>query len=105
MAGLTAPSRAPPSAPPGTGRRPPPSGHAGGRALDRCPAACGGFDHNAQTRRVVPALEKRYPAFEGLNLSWEPLEGLVKHKAPLTLADGSPIGLYRERGLPHAIAL
>ncbi len=83
----------------------PPFGHAGERALDRCLAACGGFDHNAQTLRVVTALEKRYPAFDGLNLSWETLEGLVKHNGPLTLADGSPIGPNRERGLPHAIAL
>jgi len=83
----------------------PPFGHAGERALDRCLAACGGFDHNAQTLRVVTALEKRYPAFDGLNLSWETLEGLVKHNGPLTLTDGSPIGPYRERGLPHAIAL
>jgi dGTPase len=83
----------------------PPFGHAGERALDRCLAACGGFDHNAQTLRVVTALERRYPAFDGLNLSWETLEGLVKHNGPLTLADGNPIGPYRERGLPHAIAL
>ena len=78
-------------------------GHAGERALDRCLAAWGGFDHNAQTLRVVTALERRYPAFDGLNLSWETLEGLVKHNGPLTLRDGSPIGHYRERGLPYAI--
>jgi dGTPase len=83
----------------------PPFGHAGERALDRCLGACGGFDHNAQTLRVVTALERRYPAFDGLNLSWETLEGLVKHNGPLTLRDGSPIGHYRERGLPHAIRL
>ena len=83
----------------------PPIGHAGERALDRCLAACGGFDHNAQTLRVVTALERRYPAFDGLNLSWETLEGLVKHNGPLTLRDGSPCGPYRERGLPHAVAL
>jgi len=83
----------------------PPFGHAGERALDRCLAACGGFDHNAQTLRVVTALERRYPAFDGLNLSWETLEGLVKHNGPLTLADSTPTGRYRERGLPHAIAL
>jgi dGTPase len=81
----------------------PPFGHAGERALDRCLAAHGGFDHNAQTLRVVTALERRYPAFDGLNLSWETLEGLVKHNGPLTLRDGSPTGHYRERGLPHAI--
>jgi dGTPase len=82
----------------------PPFGHAGERALDRCLAACGGFDHNAQTLRVVTALERRYPAFDGLNLSWETLEGLVKHNGPLTLRNGTPVELYRERGLPHAIA-
>jgi dGTPase len=83
----------------------PPFGHAGERALDRCLAACGGFDHNAQTLRVVTALERRYPAFDGLNLTWETLEGLVKHNGPLTLRDGSPTGRYRERGLPHAVEL
>jgi len=82
----------------------PPFGHAGERALDRCLAACGGFDHNAQTLRVVTALERRYPAFDGLNLSWETLEGLVKHNGPLTLRDGTPVGPYRQRGVPHAIA-
>jgi dGTPase len=81
----------------------PPFGHAGERALDRCLAGCGGFDHNAQTLRVVTELERRYPAFDGLNLSWETLEGLVKHNGPLTERDGSPRGRYRENGLPQAI--
>ena len=81
----------------------PPFGHAGERALDRCLAAGGGFDHNAQTLRVVTELERRYPDFDGLNLAWETLEGLVKHNGPLTLRDGSPTGPHRERGLPHAI--
>jgi dGTPase len=67
--------------------------------------ASGGFDHNAQTLRVVTALERRYPAFDGLNLSWETLEGLVKHNGPLTLRDGTPIGRYREHGVPHAIGV
>ena len=83
----------------------PPFGHAGERALDRCLATCGGFDHNAQTLRVVTALERRYPAFDGLNLSWETLEGIVKHNGPLTMCDGSPAEAYRERGLPHTIAM
>ncbi|MFL9825908.1 deoxyguanosinetriphosphate triphosphohydrolase [Rhodoplanes sp. SY1] len=61
----------------------PPFGHAGERALDRCLAAHGGFDHNAQTLAVVTRLERRYPAFDGLNLTWETLEGLVKHNGPL----------------------
>jgi dGTPase len=82
----------------------PPFGHAGERALDRCLAAFGGFDHNAQTLRVVTALERRYAAFDGLNLTWETLEGLVKHNGPLVDRRGTPIGRYRERGLPHAIA-
>src|SRR6266542_3432603 len=82
----------------------PPFGHAGERALDRCLAACGGFDHNAQTLRVVTALERRYPAFDGLNLTWETLEGIVKHNGPLTDAAGAPIGRYREPGVPLVIA-
>ena len=68
----------------------PPFGHAGERALDRCLALAGGFDHNAQSLRVVTALERRYIGFDGLNLSWETLEGLVKHNGPLILQDGSP---------------
>jgi len=83
----------------------PPFGHAGERALDRCLATCGGFDHNAQTLRVVTALERRYPDFDGLNLSWETLEGIVKHNGPLTVRDGRPVEAYRERGLPHTIAI
>src|SRR6266851_6893924 len=83
----------------------PPFGHAGERALDGCLEACGGFDHNAQTLRVVTALERRYVGFDGLNLSWETLEGLVKHNGPLTLRDGSPTLRYRERGVPQAIQL
>ena len=70
----------------------PPFGHAGERALDRCIKAFGGFDHNAQTLRVVTALERRYAGFDGLNLSWETLEGLVKHNGPLTDRTGAAIG-------------
>ena len=81
----------------------PPFGHAGERALDRCMSSCGGFDHNAQTLRVVTSLERRYAAFDGLNLTWETLEGLVKHNGPLTDRDGTPVGRYRERGLPYGI--
>jgi dGTPase len=83
----------------------PPFGHAGERALDRCLAAAGGFDHNAQTLRVVTALERRYAAFDGLNLSWETLEGLVKHNGPLTDRAGNPTGRHAARGLPHAIRI
>jgi dGTPase len=81
----------------------PPFGHAGERALDRCLGEAGGFDHNAQTLRVVTALERRYAAFDGLNLTWETLEGLVKHNGPLTDRALRPVGRYRERGVPQAI--
>jgi dGTPase len=81
----------------------PPFGHAGERALDRCLAPFGGFDHNAQTLRVVTSLERRYADFDGLNLTWEMLEGLVKHNGPLTDRAGQAIGRYREGGLPYAV--
>jgi dGTPase len=82
----------------------PPFGHAGERALDACLHAHGGFDHNAQTLRVVASLEHRYPEFDGLNLTWESLEGIVKHNGPLTARDGSPVARYRERGIPVGIS-
>jgi dGTPase len=82
----------------------PPFGHAGERALDACLKEHGGFDHNAQTLRVVTSLEHRYPEFDGLNLTWESLEGIVKHNGPLTARDGSALGRYRERGVPVGIA-
>jgi dGTPase len=82
----------------------PPFGHAGERALDACLADFGGFDHNAQTLRIVTAMERRYPAFDGLNLTWETLEGIVKHNGPLTDAEGRPTAKYRERGVPEVIA-
>jgi len=82
----------------------PPFGHAGERALDAAMAAHGGFDHNAQSLRVVTELERRYPRFDGLNLTWETLEGLVKHNGPLTDEAGRPVGRYRASGLPFAIA-
>src|SRR6266446_5893590 len=82
----------------------PPFGHAGERALDKCLQAHGGFDHNAQTLRVVTSLEHRYPEFDGLNLSWESLEGIVKHNGPLTMRSGDPAGRYRDSGIPVGIA-
>jgi dGTPase len=82
----------------------PPFGHAGERALDACLRAHGGFDHNAQTLRVVTSLEHRYPEFDGLNLTWESLEGIVKHNGPLITRDGAPVGRYREHGIPVGIA-
>ncbi len=61
-----------------------PFGHAGERALNEALKDYGGFDHNAQTLRVVTVLESRYAAFDGLNLTWDTLEGVVKHNGPLT---------------------
>ncbi|MGZ3325108.1 MAG: deoxyguanosinetriphosphate triphosphohydrolase, partial [Xanthobacteraceae bacterium] len=82
----------------------PPFGHAGERALDACLQAHGGFDHNAQTLRVVTSLEHRYPQFDGLNLTWESLEGIVKHNGPLTERNGLAAGRYRDRGIPAGIS-
>ncbi len=83
----------------------PPFGHAGERALDVCMQAYGGFDHNAQTLRVVTALERRYARFDGLNLTWETLEGITKHNGPLTDRHGRGIGRYAEKGVPMPILL
>jgi dGTPase len=82
----------------------PPFGHAGERALNACLQAHGGFDHNAQTLRVVTSLEHRYPDFDGLNLTWETLEGIVKHNGPLKERSGAPVGRYREHGIPAGIS-
>src|SRR5450432_4221769 len=82
----------------------PPFGHAGERALNACLQAHGGFDHNAQTLRVVTSLEHRYPDFDGLNLTWETLEGIVKHNGPLSERSGAPVGRYREHGIPAGIS-
>ncbi len=73
----------------------PPFGHAGEVALDDVRAPFGGFDHNAQGLRVLTKLEARYAGFDGLNLTWETLEGVVKHNGPLT---------GRKGGVPWAIA-
>jgi dGTPase len=81
----------------------PPFGHAGERALDDCLKEFGGFDHNEQTLRVVTALERRYPTFDGLNLTWETLEGLAKHNGPLTDRNGKALPRYGGRGVPEAI--
>ena len=62
----------------------PPFGHAGEDALSECMVSHEGFDHNDQAIRIVHLLEKKYFDFEGLNLTWETLEGLVKHNGPMT---------------------
>ncbi len=76
----------------------PPFGHAGEEALAAAMAPHGGFDHNGQTLRVLTRLEARYAAFDGLNPTWETLEGVAKHNGPLISAAGD------EAGLPWAVA-
>jgi len=74
----------------------PPFGHAGEDSLREMMEPYGGFDHNAQSLRVVTVLEERYVEFDGLNLTWETLEGVVKHNGPLLPE--------RAGALPRAIA-
>src|SRR5690606_35053463 len=72
-----------------------PFGHTGEDALNEMMAPWGGFDHNAQSLRIVTRIERRYAEFDGLSLSWETLEGLVKHNGPLVDSAG--------RGLKGAV--
>ncbi len=81
-----------------------PFGHTGEDALVEVMVDLGGFDHNAQALRIVTELERRYADFDGLNLAWETLEGLVKHNGPVTDALGQPLARYQARGVPRAIA-
>lgn len=67
----------------------PPFGHAGEKALDTLAASVGGFDHNRQSLRIVTKLERRYPGFPGLNLTWETLEGIMKHETEYDVPDPS----------------
>jgi len=71
----------------------PPFGHSGEDALHEVMTPYGGFDHNGQGIRIVTALEARYAGFDGLNLTWETLEGLAKHNGPLIPGPGSTEGL------------
>jgi dGTPase len=74
-----------------------PFGHAGEEALDAVTKDIGGFDHNAHALRLVTKLEHRYADFDGLNLTWETLEGLVKHNGPLTGPFPGPIASFEKR--------
>ncbi|TVR88094.1 MAG: deoxyguanosinetriphosphate triphosphohydrolase [Trueperaceae bacterium] len=67
----------------------PPFGHAGERTLNRLAEGIGGFDHNQQSLRIVTELESRYAAFPGLNLTWETLEGIMKHETEYDVPDAS----------------
>jgi dGTPase len=77
-----------------------PFGHTGEEALDERMRRYGGFEHNAQALRIVTELERRYAEFDGLNLTYETIEGLVKHNGPLVDRDGAPM---RARPVPPAI--
>ena len=70
-----------------------PFGHAGEMALNECMQDFGGFDHNAHSLKIVTKLEQKYPRFDGINLSWETLEGLVKHNGPLIGEGCEPLPL------------
>ncbi|KAB2911116.1 MAG: deoxyguanosinetriphosphate triphosphohydrolase [Hyphomicrobiaceae bacterium] len=86
----------------------PPFGHAGERALAAAMAPHGGFDHNAQSFKVVTRLERKYASFDGLNLTFETLEGLAKHNGPLTSNDDAHRILraaIAEAGLTSALHL
>ncbi len=74
-----------------------PFGHAGEGALEACMAPYGGFDHNAQALRVVTLLERRYARYDGLDLTWETLEGIAKHNGPLVSSDAPD----QRHPLPH----
>ncbi|MEJ0025421.1 MAG: deoxyguanosinetriphosphate triphosphohydrolase [Rhizomicrobium sp.] len=74
-----------------------PFGHAGEEALNAATEGIGGFDHNAHALRLVTKLEHRYAAFDGLNLTWETLEGLVKHNGPLKPPLAGPIESFDAR--------
>ncbi|MCW1934070.1 deoxyguanosinetriphosphate triphosphohydrolase [Pararhodobacter zhoushanensis] len=77
-----------------------PFGHTGEDALSELMEPYGGFDHNAQALRIVTALERHYADFDGLNLSWETLEGIAKHNGPIILPDGTP----KKGAIPAALA-
>ncbi|WP_374643735.1 deoxyguanosinetriphosphate triphosphohydrolase [Tabrizicola sp.] len=88
-----------------------PFGHTGEDAMERLMAPYGGFDHNAQALRIVTKLERHYADFDGLNLSWETLEGIAKHNGPVVRAspDGAPVtgpdaDATHEGPLPYALA-
>ena len=73
----------------------PPFSHSGEEILDECMKNFGGFDHNVQTLKIITKIEKRYPDFDGLNLSWETLEGILKHNGPIKkYKSKSPIGFF-----------
>ncbi len=83
-----------------------PFGHTGEDAMERLMAPFGGFDHNAQALRIVTRLERHYADFDGLNLTWETLEGIAKHNGPVTGPNADKKHAHSEEGgpLPYALA-
>lgn len=81
----------------------PPFGHAGERVLNEKMRPWGGFDHNMQAIRVVTQLENRYAEHDGLNLTWESLEGILKHNGPLVDEEDRPVGRYIHEWLPFGL--
>ncbi len=81
-----------------------PFGHCGEDVLNDCLSDIGGFEHNAQSLKIVTKLERRYANFDGLNLTWEALEGLTKHNGPLLDANGNPTKRYKKNGVPRYVA-
>jgi dGTPase len=79
----------------------PPFGHAGEEALDAAMRSHGGFDHNGQSLKHVTMLERRYAGFDGLNLTWETLEGIAKHNGPVR----APKGYIAEYDFRHSLDL
>jgi dGTPase len=79
----------------------PPFGHTGEDALHALMQPYGGFDHNAQAIKIVTSLERHYAEFDGLNLTWETLEGIAKHNGPVTPQKGDTSS---SGALPHALA-
>ncbi len=71
-----------------------PFGHTGEDVLNRLMEPYGGFEHNRQSLRIVESLEQRYPGFDGLNLTWETREGIIKHSSDYDIPDGSHLGEY-----------
>ena len=80
-----------------------PFGHCGEDVLNQCLSDIGGFEHNAQSLKIVTKLEQRYADFDGLNLTWEALEGLVKHNGPLLDSKSQPAKRYAKNGVPRYV--
>ncbi len=74
-----------------------PFGHSGEEALNSCMQPFGGFDHNTQAIKIVTKLERKYASFDGLNLSWETLEGIVKHNGPMKKLENYYLVEYNSR--------